>query len=143
MGCSFRPYFHYHGASLTRASSPSSYVFPTMWATVDPLRFSQFDTLGSKLLTLTPELGKAQSQDPREAVLDIAQARFLLGELDIVAQDSALLRRRDVIQDLNIGITHVLPYKELGLALRFPSPPPPLRGLHQIRLVTQEGPGRA
>ena len=46
--------------------------------------------------------------------------RFLLGELDIVAQDSALLRERDVIQDLNTGLTHVPAYKKPGLACAFP-----------------------
>ena len=79
-----------------------------MWATDDPLGFSQFDSLGLQLLALTPELEKAQSKDPREAVICIAQAFFLLGELDIVAQDSALLQEWDVIQDLNTSLTHVL-----------------------------------
>ena len=37
---SFYAYFHDHGASLTRASSPSSHISQTMWATVDPLGFS-------------------------------------------------------------------------------------------------------
>ena len=77
--------FHYHRASLTRARPPSSHISPTMCASVDPLGFSQFDTLWSQLLALTPELGKAQSKNPREAVIHIAQTCYLLGELDIVA----------------------------------------------------------
>ena len=100
--------FHDHGASLTRTSSPSSRMSPTICAPVDPLVFSKSDYLWLQLLALTLKLGKAQSRHPREAVVHIAQARFLLQELDIVAQDSALLRKRDVIQDLNTGLTHVL-----------------------------------
>lgn len=78
--------------------------------------FSQFDNIWSQLLALTPELGKAQSKDPRETVVDIAQTRFLLRELDLVAQDSALHREREVIQDLNTGLSHVLMYKKPSLA---------------------------
>ena len=85
-----------------------------MCAPVDPLVFSQFDNLWSQLLALTPELGKAQSKHPREAVIHITQAHFLLAEL--VAQDSVFLRERDVIQDFNMGLTHVLAYNEPGLA---------------------------
>ena len=90
-----------------------------MFAPVDPLGLSQFDNLWSQSLTLTPELGKGQSKDPREAVIHIAQARFLLEELDIVAQDNALLRERDVIQDPNTGLTHVRAYKKPSLACAF------------------------
>ena len=49
------------------------------------------------MLALTSELGKAQSKDPRKAVVHIAHARFLLRELDLVAQDSTLLCEQDVI----------------------------------------------
>ena len=67
--------------------------------------FSQFGNLWSQLLALTPELGKGQSKVLRELVIHIAQARFLLGELDIVMQDSALHREQDVIQNPNMGLT--------------------------------------
>ena len=96
---------------------------PTNCAPVDSPVFSQFDNLWSPLLALTPELGKAQSKDPREAVVHIAEARFLLGKLDT-------------------GPTHVLAYKKPGL-IALCSPLPPLRVLHQTSLITQEGPGRA
>ena len=119
MCCSFCAYFHDHGESPTLASTPSSHISPTMCAPIDPLLLYQFDNLWSQLLALTPELGKAQFKDPREAVIYIAQARFLLGELDIVVQESALLRERDVIQDLNTDFTHVLAYKKPGLACAF------------------------
>ena len=119
MCCNFCAHFHDHKASLARASLPSSHISPTMFAPVDPLGLSQFDNLWSQLLILTPELGKEQSKSPHEAVIHITQARFLLGEIDIMAQDSALLRERDVIQDLNTGLTHVRAYKKPGLACAF------------------------
>ena len=84
------------------------------------------------MLALTPELEKAQSRDPREAVVPIAQARFLLGELDLVSQDSALLRERDVIQDLSTGLSHVLMYKKPGLACAFLD-----RRLHSVSSIKQ------
>ena len=108
MGGGFFAYHRDHGASLTRASSRS------------------------QLLALTSELGKAQSKDPREAIIYIAQARFLLAELDNVAQDIALLRKRDVIQDLNTGLTHILTYKKSGLACAFLH-----RGLHSAASTKQ------
>ena len=101
-------WFHDHGASLTRTSSPSSRMSPTICAPVDPLVFSKSDNLWLQLLALTLKLGKAQSRHPREAVVHIARKRVSFYRLDIVAQDSALLRKRDVIQDLNTGLTHVL-----------------------------------
>ena len=133
-------YFHDHGIYLPRVSSPSSHIFPTMCAPVNPLGVSQFDNLWSKLLALTTEFGKGQSKHPREAIIHIAQERFLLRELDIVAQDSALLRKRDAIQDLHAGLTYVLTYNKPGLACAFLHQPPPLRGLHQTSFATSEGP---
>ena len=84
------------------------------------------------MLALTPELGKAQSRHPREAVVRIAQAHFLLGELDLVARDSALLRERDVIQVLSTGLSHVLMYKKPGLACAFLH-----RRLHSVSSIKQ------
>ena len=37
-----------------------------------------------------------------------------------MTQDSALLRERDVIQDLYTGLTHILAYKKRGLTCTFP-----------------------
>ena len=81
--------------------------------------FSQSNNLWSKLVALATELEKGHFKDPHVAVIQIAPARSFLGELDIVAQDSVLLGERDVMQDLNTGLTHVLAYKKPVLACAF------------------------
>ena len=130
-------YFYDNGASLTRPSLQvlSSHISPTMWATVDPLGFSQFDSL---LAIVGPHTGA------REGTIQRPARGGHLHRPSIFPSRRA--RHRGARQCPPPGVgrhpgsqheSHPCTgVEKVGSGVRFPSTPPPLRGTHQPTLVT-------
>ena len=142
--------FHDHGASLTRASSPSSHISPIMcYSFLRTTRTGRsrrvFSVRRSLVAIVGPHTGAREGtiQKPargghsRRPNASPSRGARHCGARQCPPSGAG---RHPGSQHGSHPCTGV---QEAWPGVRFPSSPPPFRGLHQTSIVTQEGTGRA
>ena len=134
-------YFHDNWASLTRASSLSSHISPTMWAMVDPLGFAQVRQ--SRVAIVGPHTGAREgtTQRPARGGRLHRPSAFPSKIARHRGASQYPLRERGVIQDLNTGLTmvwrtRIWVWRVLSLAAASTPWPPPNKPFYLRRSRT-------